>query len=248
VTISWSPSEPVCCTHACKAAWAAAKASIVAHEQGHVHIVNAAIARANRTWHARHFRVCEVTRPQAETALIEEVHRAYHTTVALLEKDFAQEPPQGRAPDCKKCTPKQEGHTCCKETCIDTQTDPNNCGRCGTVCPKGETCRGGKCEGTCASASDCAAGLRCCYGKCVDIQTDAKNCGYCGGVCNLYDACLGLRDPATGGIVETECVNGKCVECPPPYSPCGFAECCGPGQTCAGEIGTSANCQPPLPC
>jgi hypothetical protein len=35
----------------------------------------------------------------------------------------------------------------CPSTCLNIQTDPNNCGCCGTVCPSGVICSGGKCGG-----------------------------------------------------------------------------------------------------
>jgi hypothetical protein len=36
--------------------------------------------------------------------------------------------------------------TVCNGLCVDTQSDPNNCGGCGTVCPSGVTCTNGNCD------------------------------------------------------------------------------------------------------
>jgi hypothetical protein len=43
----------------------------------------------------------------------------------------------------------------CGGNCVDTQTDPNNCGSCGNVCSPGRTCSSGTCHFNCAICSDC---------------------------------------------------------------------------------------------
>jgi len=35
---------------------------------------------------------------------------------------------------------------CCDGQCVNTQTDEDNCGGCGIVCPQGKTCTDGRCE------------------------------------------------------------------------------------------------------
>src|SRR6202011_5326969 len=35
--------------------------------------------------------------------------------------------------------------TTCNGACVDTMNDPKNCGSCGTACPTGAPCQGGKC-------------------------------------------------------------------------------------------------------
>ncbi|MEP7049326.1 MAG: hypothetical protein ABJB12_03195 [Pseudomonadota bacterium] len=42
-----------------------------------------------------------------------------------------------------KCTAAQ---TCCSAACVDTATDPKNCGACGTQCSEGRACAGGTCS------------------------------------------------------------------------------------------------------
>lgn len=48
------------------------------------------------------------------------------------------------------------GTTRCNGACVDTNTDPNNCGGCGDECDAGEVCRQGECAcDVCGDASDC---------------------------------------------------------------------------------------------
>jgi len=42
------------------------------------------------------------------------------------------------------CVPK-DGQTECKGACVNTQSDPNNCGGCGNVCPNSGGCQDGVC-------------------------------------------------------------------------------------------------------
>ncbi|MCS6798141.1 MAG: hypothetical protein NZ898_06385 [Myxococcota bacterium] len=58
------------------------------------------------------------------------------------------------------------GRACCSGTCVDTSSDPRNCGGCGNTCNLGigpvpgtaDGCRGGRC--TCGSSQACM-GLAC---------------------------------------------------------------------------------------
>ena len=68
------------------------------------------------------------------------------------------------------------------DVCVDTDSDADNCGQCGTVCPGTSRCRGGECE--------CTFGSELCPSNyfpddlvCVDTDSDADNCGQCGTVC-----------------------------------------------------------------
>lgn len=62
-------------------------------------------------------------------------------------------------PGCCGADTCEENETCCNETtCVLTstfQTDSNNCGGCGIVCPPGQTCVAGVCTG--------GGGDGCCY-------------------------------------------------------------------------------------
>jgi hypothetical protein len=78
------------------------------------------------------------------------------------------DPPPSNPPPSnpKGCSPAcGSGQTCCGSTCIDVNSDANNCGACGNACV-GATKPG------------------CCSGKCVDLVSN-QNCGRCGRDCSL---------------------------------------------------------------
>jgi hypothetical protein len=62
----------------------------------------------------------------------------------------------------------------CDGDCVDVQSDPKNCGTCGTHCFSGSYLDG------------------CCNGGCVDFASDSSNCGGCGISCG-GNACIGGR-------------------------------------------------------
>ncbi|HUB09402.1 MAG TPA: choice-of-anchor D domain-containing protein [Myxococcales bacterium] len=65
----------------------------------------------------------------------------------------------------------------CNGACVDLQTDPENCGSCGTACPTGQ-CSGGECLSSCGGAQ-------------VDLDSDPDNCGACGTACgSCTQGCL----------------------------------------------------------
>jgi hypothetical protein len=125
---------------------------------------------------------------------------------------------------CPSTTP-----TLCGSTCVDEQTDVDNCNGCGNPCPgvaNGEpACIGSACTFACNS------GYSLCGSTCVDEQTDVDNCNGCG------NACPGVADG------QPACVSGACTfTCSGGYSPCGGAcvalttttNCGACGNTCSG--------------
>src|SRR5580698_3269047 len=83
----------------------------------------------------------------------------------------------------------------CGDTCVNAQTDPQNCGSCGKTCGNGSTCTAGSCV--------CASGYVSCGGSCVASSTD--HCGSSCTVCPSGDVCN------SDGTCSSSCTSGtKC--------------------------------------
>jgi Cys-rich repeat protein len=106
----------------------------------------------------------------------------------------------------------------CGATCVDTSSDPQNCGTCGSVCLMGAACANGTCMST------CAAGQTRCGGVCANLLSDSNNCGGCAMACGPGRACLmgvcnatpascsdGMRDGGESGV---DCGGAtQCARC-----------------------------------
>ena len=126
--------------------------------------------------------------------------------------------------------------------CIDTNTDLNNCGRCGSVCRapanSTSTCVNGRCDFI------CDPNLARCGNACVDIGNDPANCGSCGnicqdGICTNGECGLGLLGPIPCGLVRTcpsKFLDPTTCACNCPIAnKCG-AGCCDPlNQVCCAD-------------
>ena len=162
------------------------------------------------------------------------------------------------------------GGNCCGGSCVDMDTDPNNCNSCGTACATGSICYLGTCEAVAASCGSAPAGSLCqqadggggsCCGGCVHLDTlnDPANCGACGQACPSGAACVnGMCSSGcgTGGAVcppglACSATTGFCLldpqACGPSNQmvPCALptsddAACC--GSACADLLRDDANC------
>ena len=107
------------------------------------------------------------------------------------------------------------------------QTDPQNCGKCGTACSAGQTCKDGTCQATgCAPpTADCDSNPATCE---TNVQTSVQNCGFCNNGCNLPSATANC----TSGVCGVASCNA------------GTANCDGnAGNGCETTLGTSSNCK-----
>ncbi len=73
--------------------------------------------------------------------------------------------------------------TACGTDCIDTSSDPTNCGGCGIPCSTGQICQNGACQ--------CQSGFMLCNGSCV--ASDATHCGSCSMTCQTGQVCSQRR-------------------------------------------------------
>jgi hypothetical protein len=80
--------------------------------------------------------------------------------------------------------PKEGGLRQCGQKCVDSSSDPKNCGDCGQKCSgpfdTGECCNGECCDYNADT---------CCPGGCKNLAHDEKNCGTCGNVCGPNSYC-----------------------------------------------------------
>lgn len=73
---------------------------------------------------------------------------------------------------------------------VVTRDNDRNCGRCGAICPSGQSCVGTACTSSCPPDEPTRCGT-----VCVDLTSDNTNCGRCGTRCTT----------------TRECVNRQCV-------------------------------------
>jgi hypothetical protein len=150
--------------------------------------------------------------------------------------------------------------TACRQGCVDTTTDPDNCGACDNRCPRTANgtavCGGGVCGIACDAGFTlcgeqcCADGRDCCNGDCCGPNQccAAEGCVPCfcsigidryeDGEVNPSNACQYCdptrdQDDWTTASDGTFCGEGRV---------CCNGECCSPSECCDGVQCTSVNC------
>lgn len=162
-----------------------------------------------------------------------------------------------------RCDCPDPGDTLCDEydetlgtnvyRCHDTQTDDQNCGRCGRECGSTATCNAGSCLCDTPGLTYCGAET------CLDTSADWSNCGplcqYCGVNSNcVADVCApcgasgqrccapplfdGLRDACRAGLGCNS--GGTCGACGGTGQPCCGSGSCNTGLACSS--GTCRTC------
>jgi hypothetical protein len=118
---------------------------------------------------------------------------------------------------------------CGGSTCTDVQTDPQNCGFCGTRCGPGLSCVAGQCRACSASETKCG-------GTCADLSSDPKNCGACESACALGASCsAGKCECPAGQQVACGWQPPRCIDFSSTQGSCGLCGgYCGGGATCSG--------------
>lgn len=104
--------------------------------------------------------------------------------------------------------------TRCGTVCVDTVSDPTNCGGCGNTCDTStSTCTGGSCVERCAGVNCTGLDTYCTVGVCNPAT------GTCSAeVANENGACT------TGGSAAGTCTTGTCVANPVTCSECWHEE------------------------
>jgi hypothetical protein len=109
-----------------------------------------------------------------------------------------------QTPDLTRC-PTPQGCIC-----VYLDRDNDNCGACGSHCPDGHSCLGGRCM--------CYRGNGIfeepCNGSCyVDFRHDPANCGSCGHACRLGEFCVSGSCSCGGSrcLPCEMCEGGTCV-------------------------------------
>lgn len=125
-------------------------------------------------------------------------------------------------------------------TCVNLNTDSNNCGQCGTTCTNERLCQQGVCmleidlntdNDNCGSLGNVCntAETRCLEGSCIDILGDNNNCGEIGLVCS-------------DSFGNNTCCNGLCTNLITDEENCGACtNACGATETCV-----RSNCIPTM--
>ncbi len=112
------------------------------------------------------------------------------------------------APDPPECC--AVGDTCCTRGCIDTRSDPANCGDCDLHCAVGETCNDGTCRPP--SCDEPPSGIRT-MTRTIRTRDSGGNARVLTTI-GTYDPCVPLPGGGCQGETTLECtIDGADTEC-----------------------------------
>lgn len=80
---------------------------------------------------------------------------------AIAKNGNATSPPSSGSYTCLAPPKCQPGFTACSGTCVNLNTDPNNCGSCGNSCFAGQRCTNGQCACPAGTSLCCGGDLGC---------------------------------------------------------------------------------------
>ena len=124
-------------------------------------------------------------------------------------------------------------YSVCSGACVNTNTDGNNCGACGTQCVD-SVCNNGTCEASCGTLTLCGT-------DCVDVNSDVANCGSCGNTCAVDEGqtCVARVCSCADGL---DTCGDDCVDLDTDPENCGI--CGRTADVAGGEACVSGNVVP----
>lgn len=94
---------------------------------------------------------------------------------------------------------------------VHTDSDTNNCGACGNVCPNGKGCLAGTCT-ACVTAAQCDDGNPCTGDSCFDgicVHSEPPSGATCS-VNGCDGSCLPSMANPDGGTIPPTCITPGC--------------------------------------
>jgi hypothetical protein len=135
-----------------------------------------------------------------------------------------------------------EGQTLCGAFCVDTSTDPANCGGCRNRCSEGQYCSNGTCVAcadTCSPGTTCVAGACCPEERtCLESGSGCYGPAGSGGNGGCADLCCPEGTECVGYVISFSGV--RATECCPVERVCGgyLTRCCPEGTICGADSDT----------
>jgi hypothetical protein len=121
-----------------------------------------------------------------------------------------------------KCACPTSLASSCPPACVDTSSDPDNCGKCNAKCTTsdphavGVQCDDGTCKPLCNSSYPTT-----CSGTCTNLKNDSNNCGSCGTKCTGGRTCVSKSCDCTSAADPDDCGGASCTNLKTDNDNCG---------------------------